>query len=83
MAVKERFNPPRRCRINTPTSPDEMGRGFYHGLTLYASGIDMDDLIAVMLPQIGTRDEYMGRFKPEYIQFLELENDHENPHTTD
>lgn len=34
----------------------------------------MDDLIAVDLPQIGSRLGYMGRFRPEFVQFLEPEN---------
>jgi hypothetical protein len=76
MAVKQRFSPPRRCRINTSPNPDIMGRGFYHGLILWASGIDMDDLIAIELPEMGDRLPYMGRFKPEYIEFLEPENGH-------
>jgi hypothetical protein len=71
MAVKTRFDPPRRCRINTPKDPDAWGKGFYHGMELQAIGIDTDDLIAVPLPAMPDRPAYLGRFKAEFIEFLE------------
>jgi hypothetical protein len=71
MAVKQRFNPPKQIRINTPKDPDAWGMGFYHGMELQAIGIDTDDLIVVPLPALPSgRIAYLGRFKPEYIEFL-------------
>ena len=45
--------------------------GFYHGMDLEAIGVDTDDLIAVQLPETPDRPAYLGRFKAEYIEFIE------------
>lgn len=71
MAVQTRFSPPRQIRVNTPIVPGQMGKGFYHGMVLEAIGIDTDDLIVVPLSKLGDRIGYLGRFKPEFIEFLE------------
>lgn len=52
MAVKQRFDPPKQIRINTPKTPGVWGGGFYHGMNLQAIGIDTDDLVVVPLPAI-------------------------------
>ena len=69
MAVKQRFDPPKQIRINTPKTPGAWGGGFYHGMDLQAIGIDTDDLVVVPLPAIADRPAYLGRFKPEYVEF--------------
>lgn len=45
--------------------------GFYHGMDLEAIGVDTDDLIAVQLPKTPDRPAYLGRFKAEYVEFIE------------
>ena len=73
MTVKARYNPPRPIRIDTPKADGEMGQGFYDGMELKAIGIDTDDLIVVELPALlPARVGYLGRFKAEYITFLEV-----------
>lgn len=71
MAVKTRYRPPKPVLINTPKIADQMGAGFYHGMVLQAIGVDTDDLIVVPLPDIPGRSGYQGRFKPEFIEFIE------------
>lgn len=72
MAVKYRCDPPKKVRINTPKIDGVWGQGFYHGMILEAIGVDTDDLIVVPLLALKPdRIGYLGRFKPEYIEFIE------------